>query len=140
MVRWYNFWCMHCIYICWHFVTNGVKAVRRCCIIRLGLFLDRYWAASIATSWRTNGLTIELTAQTQNWWRYCVPRNIRHYNLIFNLENIYFLPKFLDILNNHFTSSPYGGFRAYFAWGLSSCTRLARVSKANMPTLYAVNK
>lgn len=64
---------------------------------------------------------MEETAHMQNCWRY-------------------WAPNFLEMDRSHFTSSPYGGFRANLACGRSSCTRLARASKANIPTRYAAKR
>jgi len=49
-------------------------------------------------------------------------------------------PSFLATRRSHLTSSPYGGLRAYLACGRSSCTLLANVSRANIPTLYAASR
>ena len=50
------------------------------------------------------------------------------------------VPNFLATVINHLTSSPYDGVLENLTWGLSSLTRLPRLSSANIPTLKKTKK
>lgn len=118
---WYSFWWRHWKYICWHFWTKGANGDLGFVYTHDKLLLRDISAASKMISCSTNGFAIDDTAQIQNCCKYCAP-------------------SFLEMESNHFTSSPYGGFRANLACGRSSCTLRAKVSIASIPTRYAARR